>query len=82
MKTQMKFFFLALGIMATTALVSCTPGERGALTGGAIGAGTGALITGDATGALVGGAVGAIAGSEISKNRAARNRGYYRRSRW
>lgn len=54
--------------------VSCTPGERGAVVGGAIGAGTGALI-GDGTGALIGGAIGAAAGSEISKNRAHRN--YY-----
>ena len=54
--------------------VSCTPGERGAVTGAAIGAGTGALI-GDGTGALIGGAVGAVAGSEISKKRARRN--YY-----
>tara|TARA_R110002096_G_scaffold310126_2_gene504696 strand:+ start:1499 stop:1729 length:231 start_codon:yes stop_codon:yes gene_type:complete len=55
--------------------VSCTPGERGAVTGGAIGAGIGALA-GNGTGALIGGAVGAVAGSEISKNRAYRNRGY------
>ena len=45
------------------------------MTGGAIGAGLGALA-GDSTGALIGGAVGAVAGSEISKNRAYRNRGY------
>lgn len=61
--------------LAGSTLVSCTPGERGALIGGALGAGTGALI-GDETGALVGGAIGAIAGSEISKNRAARNHYY------
>lgn len=64
-----------LALVAASTLVSCTPGERGALIGGAIGAGTGALI-GDETGALVGGAIGAIAGSEISKNRAARNHYY------
>jgi len=56
--------------------VSCTPGERGALVGGAIGAGTGALI-GDGTGALIGGAIGAVAGSSISKNRARRNYYYH-----
>lgn len=55
--------------------VSCTPGERGAVVGGAIGAGTGALI-GDGTGALIGGAIGAVAGSEISKKRARRNYWY------
>lgn len=66
-----------MGILASSALVSCTPGEKGALVGGAIGAGTGALV-GDGTGALIGGAIGAVAGSEISKNRAARN-DYYNR---
>jgi hypothetical protein len=60
----------AIGIMSFS--TACTPGERGAVVGGAIGAGTGALI-GDGTGALIGGAVGAVAGSGISKNRARRN---------
>ncbi len=75
MKSSLKLALLGLTFLATSTMTSCTPGERGALVGGAIGAGTGALI-GDGTGALVGGAVGAIAGSEISKNRAARNRRY------
>ena len=48
-----------LGLVAASTLVSCTPGERGALIGGALGAGTGALI-GDETGALVGGAIGDV----------------------
>ncbi len=56
-------------VAAATTLVSCTPGERGALAGGAIGAGVGAAI-GDGPGAHIGGAVGAVAGSEIAKNRA------------
>ena len=73
MKIFARLSFLAL--TAAALLTSCTPGERGALVGGAIGAGTGALI-GDGTGARVGGAIGAIAGSEISKNRAARNHYY------
>lgn len=77
MKTAVKLTFLGLVLFTASAMTSCTPGERGALVGGAIGAGTGALI-GDGTGALIGGAVGAVAGSEISKKRAARNRGYYR----
>lgn len=77
MKNSLKLSFLGLAFLAASTMTSCTPGERGALIGGAIGAGTGALI-GDGTGALVGGAIGAIAGSEISKNRAARNHGYYR----
>ena len=62
----------ALGLVALFG-TACTPGERGAVTGGAIGAGIGALA-GDSAGALIGGAVGAVAGSEISKNRAYRNR--------
>ena len=68
---------LSLSMLGLVALIgtACTPGERGAVTGGAIGAGIGALA-GDGTGALIGGAVGAVAGSEISKNRAYRNRGY------
>jgi hypothetical protein len=77
MKHTSKSIILAVAFLGSLTLISCTPGERGAMTGGAIGAGTGALITGSSTGALVGGAVGAIAGSGISKNRAARNRYYY-----
>jgi len=75
MKRSIKLSLLALGLSAASLSISCTPGERGALVGGAIGAGTGALI-GDGTGALIGGAVGAVAGSAISKKRARRN-GYY-----
>lgn len=76
MKLSSKSCFLLFGVIVAASLTSCTPGERGALIGGALGAGTGALI-GNETGALVGGAVGAIAGSEISKNRAARNHYYH-----
>ena len=72
MKKTLTFSMLGLIALIGTA---CTPGERGAVTGGAIGAGIGALA-GDGAGALIGGAVGAAAGSEISKNRAYRNRGY------
>ena len=68
------FTFSLLGA-ASLISVACTPGERGAATGGAIGAGIGALA-GDGPGALIGGAVGAAVGSEVSKNRAYRNRGY------
>ena len=71
MKTAVKISLVAaISIIG----VSCTPGERGAVTGGLVGAGIGALA-GNGTGALIG-AVGAVAGSEISKNRAYRNRGY------
>lgn len=70
MKNSIKLSLIAL---ASFAAISCTPGERGAVTGGLIGAGVGAAVTGGSTGALVGGAVGAVAGSNISKNRARRN---------
>ena len=73
-KTTQSILLVACAIVGMT-LASCTPGERGALVGGAVGAGTGALV-GNSTGALVGGAIGAVAGSEISKNRAYRNRNY------
>ncbi|MEX2578183.1 MAG: hypothetical protein WD342_03930 [Verrucomicrobiales bacterium] len=79
MKNTVKLGALAVGIFTTITMSSCTPGERGALTGGALGAGTGALITGGSGGALVGGAIGAVAGSEISKKRASRNHYHGRR---
>ena len=53
MKRNLKTMLLCIGLATSSALISCTPGERGAVTGGAIGAGTGALITGGAGGALV-----------------------------
>ncbi|MDF1657148.1 MAG: glycine zipper 2TM domain-containing protein [Verrucomicrobiales bacterium] len=71
-----KSLIIAACAFASFTFTSCTPGERGAVTGGLIGAGAGALI-GDSTGALIGGAIGAVAGSEISKNRAWRNGRYY-----
>lgn len=76
MKQTAKLTVFGLALAAMTTFTSCTPGERGAVVGGAIGAGTGALI-GDGTGALIGGAIGAVAGSEISKKRAYNNR-YHR----
>jgi len=65
---------IVLSFLSAAALfgISCTPGERGAVSGGALGAGVGYLI-GDETGALIGGALGATVGSEMSKNRAHRN---------
>ncbi|MEM6915888.1 MAG: YMGG-like glycine zipper-containing protein [Verrucomicrobiota bacterium] len=72
MKRYLKVTLVGACALLGLGAVSCTPGERGAVVGGAIGAGTGALI-GDGTGALIGGAIGAVAGSEISKNRARRN---------
>lgn len=64
-----KSVLLLLTLAAATTFTACTPGQKGAVVGGAIGAGTGALI-GDGTGALIGGAVGAVAGSAVAKNRA------------
>lgn len=74
----MKNILFALGM--TAALAGCTTAESDALVGGAVGAGAGALITGDAGGAIVGGVVGAASGVLIGK---ATRRGYcvYRNSR-
>lgn len=72
-----KFRRLLLPVMLTgiaVSLAGCgyTPGQR-ALSGGAIGAGTGAVIgavtgTGPAGGALIGGALGAVAGAVTNPN--------------
>ncbi len=69
-----KVFMPAVAVLSITALAGCgdTPGQR-ALSGGAIGAGSGAIIgaaTGGsaATGALIGGGVGAIGGAVTNKN--------------
>ena len=54
-----------LGVLFLTVLAACsslTPRQKGALTGGAIGAGTGILFAGP-IGMVVGGTVGAIGGS-------------------
>jgi len=59
---------IALFFAASVALVGCTPTQKGALGGAAIGAGAGALIAGDGnrgTGALVGGAVGGLGGAAL-----------------
>lgn len=60
--------------MSLTALAGCgySPGHR-ALTGGAIGAGGGAIVgaatgLGPGTGALIGGAAGAVTGAATSHN--------------
>jgi hypothetical protein len=69
-----KFVASAVAVLSIAALAGCgdTPGQR-ALSGGAIGAGSGAIIgaaTGGsaATGALIGGGVGAIGGAVTNKN--------------
>jgi hypothetical protein len=56
-----------LAVAAMMALAGCTTAETDATTGGLIGAGVGALATGDAGGALVGGALGAVSGVLIGK---------------
>ena len=56
----MRTILIALGL--SVALAGCTTAESDALVGGAVGAGAGALITGDAGGAVVGGVVGAASG--------------------
>lgn len=65
----MKKFALAASLVAMTSLGACTATEQRAVTGGAIGAGTGALVGGlvtDSTeGALVGAAVGGVGGAAI-----------------
>ena len=67
----MKTKLAVLGIVAgmSGALVSCTPGEKGAVVGGITGAAIGGAV-GDGTGAAIGGVTGAIAGSAIAKRRA------------
>jgi hypothetical protein len=66
----MKLTIAAL-MCATLAACGNSPGER-AVTGGAIGAGTGAIIGGaagnPAAGAIVGGAVGAVGGAATTRN--------------
>ena len=56
-------------IFALAALTGCTTTQKGTVVGGAVGAGTGAIIghqSGNAgTGALIGGAAGAIGGALI-----------------
>lgn len=57
---------LAPGLALSLLLAGCgdlTAREKGAIGGGAIGMGSGAIIGGDATGAIVGGAVGAAGGA-------------------
>lgn len=60
---------LILGLALIIPLAACSNTEKGAVAGGAIGAGTGALVSNDpVAGALIGGAVGAVAGALIGKS--------------
>ncbi|MDF1852261.1 MAG: glycine zipper domain-containing protein [Verrucomicrobiales bacterium] len=76
MNTTCKFALFGAFALASSLFVSCTPGEKGAVVGGATGAAVGAAV-GDGTGAVIGGAVGAVAGSRIAKRNARRDHGYY-----
>lgn len=63
---------IALFFAASVALVGCTPTQKGAVGGAALGAGAGALIAGDGdrgTGALIGGAIGGLGGAAIGANK-------------
>lgn len=72
----MKKLASSLLFVATLALagssIGCSPTQKGAATGGAAGAGIGALVAGDGnrgTGALIGGAVGGLAGAAVGSNK-------------
>jgi hypothetical protein len=69
-----KIFAPAVLVVAVTALAGCgySPGQR-ALSGGAIGAGGGAIVgaatgMGAGTGALIGGGAGALTGAATNHN--------------
>jgi hypothetical protein len=76
-QTTMKTYLSLIALVGFIALPSCAnqgPNtQRGALLGGALGAGTGAIIghqSGHAgTGALIGGASGALIGGAVGKNK-------------
>ena len=53
---------MAFALVAMLAVAGCTTAENDAALGGVVGAGVGALATGDAGGAVVGGVVGAASG--------------------
>lgn len=65
---------------ASVAFVGCTPTQKGAAGGAAIGAGVGALVAGDGnrgTGALIGGAVGGLGGAAIGSANEKKQQQYY-----
>lgn len=75
------YTLLVLFVAASFSLVGCTPTQKGAVGGAAIGAGAGALIAGDGnrgTGALVGAAVGGLGGAALgSHNEKKQQQQYY-----
>lgn len=78
MKSQL---LVVLLFAASVAFVGCTPTQKGATGGAAIGAGVGALAAGDGnrgTGALIGGAVGGLGGAAIgASNERKQQQQYY-----
>jgi hypothetical protein len=71
-KTHLHPVLIATLAASLLALGACTKTQRYAATGGAIGAGTGAVIAGAAGGsvaggAIIGGAAGAVGGAILSK---------------
>lgn len=70
-KLASPFLFVAALALAGSS-IGCSPTQKGAATGGAAGAGIGALVAGDGnrgTGALIGGAVGGLAGAAVGSNK-------------
>ncbi len=67
----MKKLMFALPLVALAAGCQSSGGNQGALTGAAVGATAGAILSEDnrAAGALVGGAVGAAAGNYVGQTR-------------
>lgn len=80
----MKYISATLAVLALVASLGCTNMNRtqqGALSGAAIGAGTGAAISAIAggsvgVGALVGGALGTVAGGLVGQEQDRRHRYY------
>ena len=74
MKLQMKYASVGLALATLLGAVGCatTPAQNGALQGGVLGAGAGAIIGNQShhagEGALIGGAAGALGGALIGEN--------------
>ena len=65
------YIISALALASLLTFTACTPTQKGATTGAAVGAGVGALVAGDGnrgTGALIGGAVGGLGGAAIGSS--------------
>jgi hypothetical protein len=66
---------IAVGVMLAVTGCETTPTQQGAILGGALGAGTGAIIGNNThghhggTGALIGGAAGAVVGNIYGRNK-------------